>query len=308
MGYIAAITVLAGINLIAVLGLAILTGYSGLFSIGHAGFMALGGYVAAILAKELHLPVLPALLGGGLFTGLASFVIGYPAFRSRLRGDYFAIATLGFAEAVRLILSNLKTLGRIKVGGAFGYMDIPRLSDLHERWLPTGGAAELIVVGLVAAAALGVAQMYVTSQHGKNAIAVGQDEVAAQMMGVDLMRTKMFTLFISAGLTGVAGGLMAFYFGYISPSFFTIARSSDLLAAVVFGGMQSLAGPMVTAVVLVAVPELFRSFADYRLILYGLLFVVVMIFRPQGLMGYAELDFGFLRRLVRRGPAAPEGL
>jgi branched-chain amino acid transport system permease protein len=154
--------------------------------------------------------------------------------------------------------------------------------------------------------------MFVTSQYGKNCIAVSQDEVAAEMMGVNLMRTKMISLFISAFYCGVAGGLLGFYFAYLSPSFFTTTKSSDLLAAVVFGGIQSLIGPFITAFILVAVPELLRGLAEWRLVIYGFLFVIVMIFRPQGLLGYVEMNFTFLstwwNKLFRRRQAkAAEG-
>jgi branched-chain amino acid transport system permease protein len=281
MGYINAIIILGGINIIAVLGVAILTGYTGLFTIGHAGFMALGGYMSAIMAKEFNIPFPIALLIGGTFAGLCSFIIGYPAFRSQLRGDYFAIATLGFAESIRLLLNNTKAIGDIKLGGAFGYMAIPNHTTVP-------------VVIIAVLLALFLAHMFVTSQYGKNCIAVSQDEVAAQMMGVNLMKTKMIALFISAFYAGVAGGLMAFYFAYLSPSFFTITKSSDLLAAVVFGGIQSLIGPFITAFILVLFPELLRSFAEWRLIIYGFLFVIVMIFRPQGLLGYVEMNFDFV--------------
>jgi branched-chain amino acid transport system permease protein len=230
---------------------------------------------------------------------LCSLIIGYPAFRSRLRGDYFAIATLGFSEAIRLILNNTNAIGDIPTGGAFGYMGIPALTTV-----PVVVAAVIL--------ALFFAHMFVTSQFGKNCIAVSQDEVAAQMMGVNLMRTKLTALFISALFAGVAGGLLGFYIAYLSPSFFTTTRSSDLLAAVVFGGIQSLVGPLITAFVLVAVPELLRVFAEWRLIVYGLLFVIVMIFRPQGLLGYVEMNFNFLRvlwdrRRGRKHAAAVEG-
>ena len=300
MGYVQMVLILGGINLIATLGVAILTGYTGLFTIGHAGFMALGGYLSAILAKEFHVPLLLSVLAGGLFAGLSSFVIGYPAFRSRLRGDYFAIATLGFAEAVRLLLNNVQTLGSIELGAAFGYMDLPTLDSL-------GWAPPWVLVSAIALACLYFAHMFVTSQYGENAIAVCQDEVAAQMMGVDLMRTKMLSLFISAFLAGIAGGLLGFYFGYLSPSFFSLTRSSDLLAGVVFGGMQSLIGPTITGVVLIAVPQLMLKLAEYRLIVYGLLFVAIMIFRPQGLLGYVRMNAGFLRQLFRREPVRAEG-
>jgi branched-chain amino acid transport system permease protein len=282
MSYIIAIIILSGINIIAAVGVAILTGYTGLFSIGHAGFMALGGYASAILVKEFNVPFPLALFAGGTFAGLCSFIIGYPAFRSRLRGDYFAIATLGFSEAIRLLLNNTKTLGQIKLGGAFGYMNIPNHSNVF-------------VVLITTVLAIYFAHMFVTSQYGKNCIAIGQDEVAAEMMGVNLLKTKMMALFISAFYAGVAGGLLGFYFAYLSPSFFSLTKSSDLLAAVVFGGIQSLIGPVITAVVLIAVPELLRSLAEWRLILYGFLFVIVMIFRPQGLLGYVEMNMDMVR-------------
>ena len=279
MGYLNAIIILAGINIVAGLGVAILTGYTGLFTIGHAGFMALGGYMCAIMVIDLHVPFAIALIIGGLFAGLCSFIIGIPSFRSQLRGDYFAIATLGFAEAVRLLLNTTYKV----VGGAFGLMGIPGLTTVP-------------VVLITVILALFFAHMFVTSQYGKNCIAVSQDEVAAQMMGVNLLRTKLISLFISAFYAGVAGGLLGFYMAYLSPSFFSITRSSDLLAAVVFGGVQSLIGPFITAFVLVAVPELLRVFSEWRLIIYGLLFVIVMLFRPQGLLGYVEMNFSFARR------------
>jgi len=290
MGYFNAIIILAGINIIAALGVAILTGYTGLFTIGHAGFMALGAYMCAIMLVEFHIPFLPALLIGGAFAGLCSFIIGYPAFRSRLRGDYFAIATLGFSEAIRLVLNNTYAV----VGGSFGYMGIPSITTVP-----------VVIIAVIVA--LFFAHMFVTSQYGKNCIAINQDEVAAQMMGVNLLRTKLTALFISAFYAGVAGGLLGGYMAYLSPSFFSTTRSSDLLAAVVFGGIQSIIGPFITAFVLVAVPELLRVFAEWRLIIYGLLFVIVMIFRPQGLLGYVEMNFHFMRtlwnKLRRRKPS-----
>ena len=302
-GYFQNITVMVGISLIATLGAVVLTGYTGLFSIGQAGFMAVGGYFAAVLAKEFHLGLVFALLGGSLFAGAVSFLIGIPAFRSRLRGDYFAIATLGFAEAIRLILNNVRQIGSIRLGGPYGYMDIPTLGSQVWGWIPRNGWEGVVVVGGMGLATLFLTHMFVNSQWGKNCIAVGQDEVAAQMMGVDLLRTKMLALFVSAFFAGLAGGLMAFYFGYLSPGFFGVTRSSDLLAAVVFGGMQSVIGPTITSAVLVAIPEILRAFADYRLIIYGLFFVIVMVFRPQGLLGHCNMNFGFLRGLYARGEA-----
>jgi branched-chain amino acid transport system permease protein len=306
-GYFQNILILVGITLIATLGVAVLTGYTGLFTIGHAGFMAVGGYMAALLAKEAQVPFFYAVLGGGVFAGLTSFIIGYPAFRSRLRGDCFAIATLGFAEAIRLILNNVRQIGSITLGGAYGYMDLPTLDGSIWSWLPKGGWGPVIVVMAFALVIFFLTHAFVVSQWGKTCIAVGQDEVAAQMMGVNLMTTKMMALFISALYAGLAGGLMAFYYGYLTPGFFMITRSSDLLAGVVFGGMQSVIGPTITSAVLVAVPEGLRTFAEYRLIVYGLFFVVMMVFRPQGLMGYYRMDFSILGRLWRRREPAKAG-
>lgn len=287
MGYVTTIIILGGISVIGALGLAILTGYTGMFSIGHAGFMALGGYMAAVLHLELHVPFLLALLLGGLFAGACSLLIGYPSFRSRLTGDYFAIATFGFSEAIRLVLTNTYPV----IGGAYGYTGIPQLTN----------AWNVLAITL---AAILLAHAFVTSQYGKNCIAVSQDATAAQMMGVNILKTRLTALFLSAFYAGVAGGLLGFYLAYLTPSLFGITRSSDLLAAVVFGGMQSLIGPLIAAFVLVAVPQILYTFTDWRLVVYGLLFVIVMVFRPQGLLGYTEMNFAFLRvwgsRLARR--------
>ena len=287
MGYINTILILGGINVIAALGVSILTGYTGLFTIGHAGFMALGGYVSAILIKEYSVHFMPALLVGGVFAGVASLIIGYPSFRSRLRGDYFAIATLGFSEAIRLLLNNMKQLGSLNIGGSFGY-SIP------------SGLATVPVVVITLLLALFFAHMFVTSQYGKNCIAIAQDEVAAEMMGVNLLRTKLIALFISAFYAGVAGGLMGLFFAYQSPSFYSITQSSNLLAAVVFGGIQSLIGPFITAFVLVSAPQLLLVLEEWRLIAYGFLFVLIMVFRPQGLLGYVEMNFNFVKAAWRK--------
>jgi branched-chain amino acid transport system permease protein len=281
MGYINTIVILGGINVIAALGMAILTGYTGLFSIGHSGFMALGAYMAAVLVVHLHFPFVIALLLGGLFAGLCSMIIGYPTFRSQLRGDYFSIATFGFAEVVRLLLNNTYAV----IGGSYGFQGLP-------------AATNLTVTLIAVAVALLLAHSFVRSQYGKNCLAVKEDAVAARMMGVNVLRTQLTALFISAFYAGVAGALFGFYMAYLSPSMFTLTRSSDLLAAVVFGGMQSLIGPALAAFVLVAVPEVLRFLVDWRLVIYGLLFVVIMIFRPQGLLGYREMNLDFVRRWV----------
>jgi branched-chain amino acid transport system permease protein len=243
---------------------------------------------------HLHVPFWLALPLGGTIAGLSSFIIGYPAFRGKLRGDYFAIATLGFSEAVRLLFNTTYKW----IGGAYGLTGIPQLTTLP------------LAVTLAAVALLG-AHFFVTSQYGKNCVAVGEDETAAQMMGVNLLRTKLTALFVSAFYAGIAGGLFGFYLAYLSPSYFNLTRSSDLLAAVVFGGMQSLIGPAIATFLIVAVPELLRFLLNWRLVIYGLLFVVIMVFRPQGLLGYKEMNLKWLRklhaRIARRPRAGTDG-
>lgn len=210
-------------------------------------------------------------------------IIGVPTFRSRLTGDYFAIATFGFAEAVRLLLNNTYK----SIGGAFGFTGIPQLTNLP-----------IVLIAVVLSVVF--THSFVTSQYGKNCIAVKQDAVAAQMMGVNLLKTKLIALFISAFFAGVAGGLFGFYMAYLVPSMFAATRSYDLLAAVVFGGMQSLVGPAIAAFVLVAVPELLRFFTEWRLIIYGMLFVIIMIFKPQGLLGYTEMNFTYTWLVIKK--------
>jgi branched-chain amino acid transport system permease protein len=252
-----------------------------------------------VLNMQLHVPFILALLLGGLFSGACSLIIGFPSFRSKLVGDYFAIATFGFSEAIRLVLTNTYPI----IGGAYGLTDIPMRTNAVNTLLITLGAVLL-------------AHAFVTSQYGKNCIAVSQDALAAQMMGVDVLKTKLIALFISAMYAGVAGGLLGFYLAYLTPSLFTTTRSSDLLAAVVFGGMQSLIGPLIASFVLVAVPQILYSFIEWRLVVYGLLFVLVMVFRPQGLLGYTEMNFTvarawlvrFTRRILRKpAPEAGQG-
>jgi branched-chain amino acid transport system permease protein len=176
----------------------------------------------------------------------------------------------------------MKQIGSLNIGGSFGY-SIP------------SGMATVPVVLIALFLAMFFAHMFVTSQYGKNCIAIGQDEVAAEMMGVNLLHTKLIALFISAFYAGVAGGLMGLFFAYQSPSFYSITQSSNLLAAVVFGGIQSLIGPFITAFVLVAAPQLLLVLEEWRLIAYGFLFVLIMVFRPQGLLGYVEMNFNFIK-------------
>jgi branched-chain amino acid transport system permease protein len=276
MEYIQGIAVLIGINLIAVLGLSILTGFTGLFSFGHAGFMAIGAYISAIFTARLHLPFALAILAGALSAGLVSIFIG--RLTLKLKGDYFCIATMGFGEAVRVILNNIDY-----VGGARGWESLPQLTNI---WLVLG----LDIVFVI------VTWNIINSRQGRNMVAVREEELAAQMAGVDVYRHKMIALVVSAAMAGIAGALMANYIQFIRPTMFNMAKSTDLTIMVIFGGLGSISGSIVGTILLVSLPEVFRNFAQWRLVIYGLAVIVIMVGRPQGVMGGFEMTPSGIRR------------
>lgn len=282
MEYILGILILSAINLVAVLGLSILTGFTGLFSFGHAGFMAIGAYVSAIVTARLNLPFMVGFLAAGLVAGIVSLGLG--RLTLKLKGDYFCIATMGFGEAVRLILNNWNW-----VGGARGWESIPKFD----------GAGNALPLAIAAVAVILVWNL-VNSRQGRNMVAVREEELAAQMAGISVLRTKMLALVVSAILAGIAGGLMANFIGFIAPKTFNMVKSTDLTIIVIFGGLGSISGSIVGAFLLTALPEIFRAFSDWRLVFYGLAVVVIMVGRPQGLLGGVELTPSGLRRILAK--------
>ncbi len=288
MEYILGIFELSAINLVAVLGLSILTGFTGLFSFGHAGFMAIGAYVGGILTKNLHYPFWVAIIAAGLSAGLVSIVIG--RLTLKLKGDYFCIATMGFGEAVRLIFSNMNY-----VNGARGLADIPQFKG-----------ASLAIPFVVAVIAIVVAWNLVNSRQGRNMVAVREEELAAQMAGINVLGSKMVAMIASAVLAGVAGALMANFIGFIAPKSFNMTKSTELTIIVIFGGLGSISGSVIGAFLLTALPELLRAFSDWRLVFYGLAVIVIMVGRPQGLLGGSELTPSGIRKMLadRKAKAA----
>ena len=279
MAYAQAIFTNSAIYIIAAMGLAIFTGYTGLFSLGHAAFMAAGAYTAAILTYFYHWPLLPALLMGMIVSVLVSLVVGYPTLRAKLRSDYFAIATLGFGEALKVILENLDL-----TQGARGLPGIQKLAG------PVNTAVWMVLT-------IWLCRNFLRSTYGRKIIAIGQDPVAAEMIGIRLLPNQMLSLGFSAGLAGLSGGLLAHYITFIQPAIFSMDLSSLLTAGVVCGGMGSLTGPFVATALFVVVPELFRGLALWRLVLYGVLLVVIMNLRPKGLFGHEELSLSNLPKL-----------
>ncbi|MDD4088879.1 MAG: branched-chain amino acid ABC transporter permease [Tissierellia bacterium] len=290
-GYVSGILILTGINLMTVLGLSLLTGFTGLFSFGHAGFMAIGAYTAAMITLKSN--ILPesmfqlqfylALIAGGTVAMLFSLIIG--KLTLNLKGDYFCIATLGFGEAIRLILDNVQYFG-----GARGLSSIP-----------TQGTTTLTNVVIINVIAITVLVFIIRSRHGRNMVAIREEELAAQTIGIDVFKYKLTSFAISAFFAGISGGLMAHYFGYIQPIMFKMVKSTELTIIVIFGGLGSVSGSVVGTVLLTFLPELLRSFANWRLVLYGAAVIIIMISRPQGLMGGKEFSIKRIIRAFKKG-------
>jgi branched-chain amino acid transport system permease protein len=273
------------INLLAVLGLSLMTGFTGLFNFGQAGFLAVGAYTATILTTQYAVPFPLALLACMLVSALSSFLIGYPTLR--LKGDYFAIATLGFAEVVRLLVENLEKI----TGGARG---IPRITTYTT--LPVALGVTVVALWVVA--------NYVRSRHGRNCVAIREDELAAESIGINSFRYKQISFAINAALAGLSGGLLAHYVGFIQPSMFGMIKSTELIVMVIFGGMHSITGAVFAAIVLTSMPELLRAAQAWRLVAYGVLVVVIMVVRPEGLMGSWELTPANVKALFSKSRPA----
>jgi len=271
--YIKTIFIVGSINVVAVIGVSIFTGFTGLFSFGHAAFVAIGAYGAAILTYFYHFPFILAIIFGSILAGLVSLLIGYPTLKGKLVSDYLAIALLGFGEAVRVILENLKiTQGARGLPGIRIYTNMP-----------------VIIIAIIIS--ILVARNLIHSKYGRRMVAVREDSVAAEMLGVPLFKTKYFSFFISTLFCGLSGGLFAHYYGFIQPVMFTLEQSTQILASVVCGGIGSITGPIIATYIFVGIPEIFRFTKLWRLVFYGLALVLTMIFRPNGLMGYQEITF-----------------
>ncbi|MFO0725048.1 MAG: branched-chain amino acid ABC transporter permease [Myxococcota bacterium] len=284
--YFARIAMMAGISVIAAVSLNVVNGFTGQFSIGHAGFMAIGAYFAAAWSTWMkgasesalggQLSLAGAVLIGGLLAALAGFVVGLPSLR--LRGDYLAIATLGFGEIIRVVLENAQSLGGSR---GFSMPASTPPADLVWIW----GTAGFVIL---------VAARLKRSTMGRAMLAVREDEVAAEAMGVSATEQKVFAFVMAAFFAGVAGALFAHFQLYLNPTSFSFMRSIEFVAMVVLGGLGSISGSVLAAIVLTILPEALRPIKDLtgydlRLVLYGVLLMVVPMTRPRGLFGSSEI-------------------
>jgi branched-chain amino acid transport system permease protein len=293
--YVYRVLVLCGLNVILALSLNLVNGITGQFSIGHAGFMAVGAYVSAAFtvyatprlfgvapgadAAAAAGPLIVALLLGGAVAAGAGFLVGLPSMR--LRGDYLAIVTLGFGEIIRVAILNIDA-----VGGARGFAGIPQRTNLA--W-----------VAAVAALTFVFLRNLVRSYHGRALLAIREDEIAAEALGVPTTRYKVSAFVIAAFFAGVSGGLFSHY-TYLHTNSFTFMKSIEVIVMVVLGGMGSLTGSILGASILTALPEVLRFASAERLIIYSLLLILLMIARPQGILGRGEISWRNLWPL-RRG-------
>lgn len=288
--YFGGIVTLTCIMIVMALSLNIVAGFLGEMALGHAGFMAIGAYVAASVSIAINsaMPAFPkillliiASLAGGVVAGIAGIAIGTPSLR--LRGDYLGIVTIGFAEIIRIFFVNFEP-----TGGALGLKGIPRLAGV-------GSAYWIMVVVAVLIFTLG------RSKFGRAIMSIREDEIASEASGIPTTKVKVLAFTISSFFAGVGGSLYAHYQGYLDPSKFQFMFSIEMFVIVVLGGLGSLTGSILSAIILTVLPELLRQFAQYRLLVYSLALVVMMIFRPQGMLGRYEFSLThFLEGLKER--------
>lgn len=275
--YTAQIITLGGVNAIMAISVNVICGITGQLSLGQAGFMAIGSYTTIILTQTAGMPLAVSIVIAALVTVVFGILIGFPTLK--LQGDYLAIVTLGFGEIIRVLLVNFKNL----TGGANGL----RFTTI---FAARADYAYLIVIGMLVLVIV-LLQNFVRSTYGRAILAVREDEIAANSNGVSVFKYKMIGFAIASCIAGIGGALYAPFIGFVKPDLASFNRSIDYLIFVVLGGMGSVTGSVVAAFVLTYLQEFLRFLQDYRLLIYPLILIFVMLFRPQGLLGMKEISF-----------------
>ena len=293
--YYIQLLMLVGINIVMTVSLGMVNGFTGQFSIGHAGFMAVGAYTSAMITTVwLHAsttnpwvgyPVfIVAILAGGLLAAAAGYLVGAPSLR--LKGDYLAIVTLSANELIHAILNATEALG-----GPRGLGGIPKFTTLE-------------VVFVFAILSVVLMRNYLFSSHGRSMKAVRDSEIAAESTGINTTRQKVFVFVFSAFFAGVSGGVFAHLLQFIDPSSFTFVKSLDYLIYLYVGGATSISGAIVGAAVFTLLPELMRGLQSWRLVIYPLILILTMIFRTEGIMGLKEFSFILIPQRQRKEVSA----
>ncbi|MDR1446650.1 MAG: branched-chain amino acid ABC transporter permease [Treponema sp.] len=290
--YTAHILTMGGVNAIMAMSVNMIVGITGQLSLGQAGFLAIGAYSCIFFNLDLGLPLPLAAICGIALTTIAGFLIGFPVLK--LSGDYLAIVTLGFGEIIRVVFINLKSL----TGGPNGRQ--------FTTVMVLNGEMAFVTVAVILIVVLALLQNFLRSSYGRAIMACREDEIAANSSGINIFRYKMAGFVIASFIAGLGGCLYAMVVGFVKPDIAQFLRSIDFLIFVVLGGMGSMTGSILASYVLTYLQEFLRFLQDYRLLIYPLILIFVMLFRPQGLMGMKELSLtGLYRRLTglvrRRG-------
>lgn len=290
--YLLQILMFVGINVVMTVSLGMVNGFTGQFSIGHGGFMAVGAYASVFMTTILfqllgHSPLgrtlwgyglfFPAILIGGGCAAIAGFLVGLPTLR--IKGDYLAIVTMAFGEVIRTIIRVSDPLG-----GPRGVSGIPAMTTMTIVFLFTVGSVWLM-------------RNFLASTYGRASRATRDNELAAEIMGINTTRQKILVFSVAALFAGCSGGLYAHIMQYIHPDNFTFMKSLEYLVYLYIGGASSISGAMTGAVTLTIILELFRRFKIWRMVFYSLLLIIVMLFRTDGIVG--EREFGFIRQRKR---------
>ncbi len=290
--YFTGLLTMVAINSVLALSWNLVSGFTGQFSLGHAGFMAIGGYTSAILTIKLKWPFPVSFVSGGVFAGFLGFLVGFPSLR--LVGDYLAIVTLGFQYIILAVLNNTTEL----TGGGLGLAGVP-----FRTYLPTAALTLVVTLWLLA--------NLVRSKQGRCFVAVKEDEIAAQSVGINTTYYKVLAFIISSFFAGLGGSLLGHFMMYLHPDIFNYLKTIESVSMVILGGLGSLTGSLVGALAITLVPEVFRNLATAALglglaqlsdflrrgwmVFYALLFLIMMLARPRGLMGGREFTWAGLR-------------
>ena len=296
-GYPAQIITLGAINAIMAISVNMICGITGQLSLGQAGFEALGAYAVILFTANCHIPLAVSIIIAGVVAALFGFIIGFPTLK--LEGDYLAIVTLAFGEIIRVVIVNLKGITGGPNGKQFSTIFTTSLDfGASLSYLSIIGSLVLIIILL---------QNFLRSTYGRAILSVREDEVAANSNGISVFLYKMIGFVIASFIAGIGGALYAAFIGFVKPDLASFNNSINDLIFVVLGGMGSVTGGILAAFVLTILQEFLRFLKDYRLLIYPVILIIVMLFRPQGLLGTKELSFvkvydgipGFIKKLMK---------
>lgn len=305
--YFYTVIIYIGINIILATSLNLINGYTGQFSLGHAGFMAIGGYLSIALSTYFApffqstfgtgafgnaITFIIVLIAGGTAAALVGLLVGVPSLR--LKGDYLAITTLGFAEIIRVVIQNMDVIGAsqgfrgvyIYANGVKSPQMVQDLGEMSNIFYAVPQFTNFFWTFLFVAIIVYYVHNLINSTYGRGFLSVKDDEIAAESMGINTTKFKVSAFVTGAFFAGIAGVLYGHFNLYLNPEDFNFLKSVEIVVMVILGGMGSMVGVIIAAVLLTILPEFLRSVSEYRMIIYALLLIIMMLTRPQGLFGF----------------------